>query len=180
MNDKRQLATLVRQNSQADGSLVDQMIQSAGMSKDISEIFYRQWRKYSKLEEGCQLNYMPLFYQQVFDLFDKNEMALIITAILTEKNIIVHSKNLKVLTGFLMCLRECILPLQVQSLFIPILPLHMLDIILAPIPVIIGLPSDEFEKINTPDGYWKDCMKINLDERNIDCFKSQGRKDATL
>jgi len=87
------------------------MIQSAGMSKDISEIFYRQWRKYSNLEEGCQLNYMPLFYQQVFDLFDKNEMALIITAILTEKNIIVHSKNLKVLTGFLMCLRECILPL---------------------------------------------------------------------
>jgi len=56
----------------------------------------------------------------------------------------------------------------------------MLDIILAPIPVIIGLPSDEFEKINTPEGYWKDCMKINLDERNIDCFISQGRKDATL
>ncbi|RAL43437.1 hypothetical protein DM860_012578 [Cuscuta australis] len=74
-----------------------------------------------------------------------------ITGVLLEKQVVLICPNLGVLSALVLSLIPIIRPFQWQSLFLPILPLKMLDLLDAPVPFIVGLqqkPADLRKKIS--------------------------------
>ncbi|XP_031100056.1 uncharacterized protein LOC116004232 [Ipomoea triloba] len=75
----------------------------------------------------------------------------LVTGVLLEKQVVVICPNLGILSALVLSLIPIIRPFQWQSLFLPILPRKMLDLLDAPVPFIVGLqqkPADLKTKIS--------------------------------
>ena len=84
----------------------------------------------------------------------------VLTLIMLEKKVIIHSRDLNALSLSIMALTQLLYPLQYMFPMIPILPTSMPgseQLLLAPTPYLIGLPSS-FLKYNklpqVPDDVW--------------------------
>ncbi|CAH9132864.1 unnamed protein product [Cuscuta epithymum] len=75
----------------------------------------------------------------------------LVTGVLLEKQVVLVCPNLGVLSALVLSIIPIIRPFQWQSLFLPILPWKMLDLLDAPVPFIVGLqqkPADLRTKIS--------------------------------
>ncbi|GMR61628.1 hypothetical protein PMAYCL1PPCAC_31823 [Pristionchus mayeri] len=115
--------------------------------------------------------YMLEFYNAV----TPRQMMSIYASLLRERRIIFVGSKLGQLSSCVYAAATLLYPMAWQSLFIPVLPSSLLDMIMAPMPFIIGVPK----QINDPTTLKDigDVMVINLDDRSL-----QGAHDdfATL
>ncbi|XP_022029126.1 uncharacterized protein LOC110930196 [Helianthus annuus] len=116
---------------------------------DISMIPDKVKLKLAAIEEAVSLsNWTTITICRALSL--QNVLALL-AAILLEKQVIITSPNLGVLSATVLSLIPMILPFEWQSLFLPVLPWKMLDFLDAPVPFVVGIlhkPADLKMKSN--------------------------------
>lgn len=74
-------------------------------------------------------------------------MMIIFASMLYERRIIFTSKKLTRLSACVQSANDVIYPMIWQHIFIPVLPMALIDYLLAPMPFLIGVP-DEVLKVS--------------------------------
>ncbi|CAL4065623.1 unnamed protein product, partial [Meganyctiphanes norvegica] len=88
---------------------------------------------------------------EYYNAVDSNNMMIIFASMLFERRIIVTSKRLSRLSACVQAANSVIYPMQWQHIFIPVLPEHLVDYLLAPMPFLIGVSSNLITKVNSED-----------------------------
>ncbi|KAK9069012.1 hypothetical protein SSX86_013128 [Deinandra increscens subsp. villosa] len=91
-------------------------------------------------------------------------VLILLAAVLLEKQVIITSPNLGVLSATVLSLIPMILPFEWQSLFLPVLPGKMFDFLDAPVPFVVGIlhkPSDYKMKSNN-------IVHVNLADNKVE------------
>jgi hypothetical protein len=109
------------------------------------------------------------FHDFIFDCINQYQLAHVLGSLLEEKSVLVHSKDLKKLTGFIVTLKEMLEPFQWQHIFIPVLPNMLNDVLEAPCPFFIGTPNEFFHSFVANPTVKDSFMAIDLDAKKIHC-----------
>ncbi|KAM3873619.1 DENN domain-containing protein 4B [Diretmus argenteus] len=94
----------------------------------------------------------------------------LLLAVLTEHKLLLHSLRPDVLTSVSEALVSMSFPLRWQCPYIPLCPLQMADVLLAPMPFIVGVHSSYFDLYDPP----ADVVCVDLDTNTI--FQSEDKK----
>ena len=78
---------------------------------------------------------------EYYNAVDTNNMLIIFASMLTERRIIVTSKKLSRLSACVQAANSIIYPMSWQHIFIPVLPVQLMDYLCAPMPFLIGVPE---------------------------------------
>lgn len=76
---------------------------------------------------------------EFFNAIDPLNMIKLFAAILNERRIIIHSTRLVRLTACVQACNLLLYPMEWQNVFIPIVPVSLIDYLNCPTPYIIGL-----------------------------------------
>lgn len=96
---------------------------------------------------------------------DSDCMLQVLAAILTERRIIFSSKNLGRLSCCVEAANTLIYPMVWQHLFIPVLPMQLIDYLQAPMPFLIGVPDPVLKTVRTSD--LVEVVIINIDDNTV-------------
>ncbi|XP_071519396.1 DENN domain-containing protein 1A isoform X7 [Panulirus ornatus] len=88
---------------------------------------------------------------EYYNAVDTNNMIIIFASMLYERRIIMVSKRLSRLSSCVQAANSVIYPMQWQHIFIPVLPEHLLDYLLAPMPFLIGVNTSLLSKVQMDD-----------------------------
>ncbi|XP_066962449.1 DENN domain-containing protein 1B isoform X4 [Macrobrachium rosenbergii] len=88
---------------------------------------------------------------EYYNAVDANNMMIIFASMLHERRIIMVSKRLSRLSACVQAANSIIYPMQWQHIFIPVLPEHLTDYLLAPMPYLIGVNSSLLSKVQMED-----------------------------
>ncbi|XP_023764036.1 uncharacterized protein LOC111912533 isoform X2 [Lactuca sativa] len=104
---------------------------------DMSEIPDKVKFKLAAIEEAVSLsNWTTITLCRALSL---ENVLILLSAVLLEKQVIITSPNLGVLSATVLSLIPMILPFEWQSLFLPVLPGKMFDFLDAPVPFVVGI-----------------------------------------
>ncbi|XP_040923572.2 DENN domain-containing protein 4B-like isoform X1 [Betta splendens] len=109
------------------------------------------------------------FLKLLQNLGPENTCTLLL-AILTEHKLLLHSLRPDVLTSVSEALVSISFPLRWLCPYIPLCPLQMADVLLAPMPFIVGVHSSYFDLYDPPT----DVVCVDLDTNTI--FQSDDKK----
>ncbi|XP_022691130.1 DENN domain-containing protein 1B-like isoform X3 [Varroa jacobsoni] len=84
---------------------------------------------------------------EYYNACDHHIMVQLFTAMLHERRIVIVSRRLNRLSSCVQAANLLIYPMQWQHLFIPVLPLAVVDTLNAPMPYLIGVPSSTWERV---------------------------------
>ena len=70
-----------------------------------------------------------------------HNMLVIFASMLYERRIIITSKRLSRLSACVQAANSIIYPMHWQHIFIPVLPMQLIDYLSAPMPFLIGVPA---------------------------------------
>lgn len=118
-------------------------------------------------------------YRPLFIFLSVDSILTIFTALCMEMTICVVAKNISVLTPVQEALLSFLYPFVWQGCYIPILPIQMIDILDAPVPLLVGISSEYFD--STPaEQRPRSVMFVDLDNDEIyqpsyDAFFGAGR-----
>jgi hypothetical protein len=76
---------------------------------------------------------------------DAHNMMIIFASMLYERRIIFTSKKLYRLSACVQSANAVIYPMNWQHIFIPVLPMALMDYLLAPMPYLIGVPEVTYQ-----------------------------------
>nr|XP_043611448.1 uncharacterized protein LOC122583071 [Erigeron canadensis] len=120
-----------------------------GPNVDMSMIPEKVKFKLAAIEEAVSLsNWTTITICRALSL---ENVLILLAAVLLEKQVIITSPNMGVLSATVLSLIPMILPFEWQSLFLPILPGKMFDFLDAPVPFVVGIlhkPADKKLKSN--------------------------------
>lgn len=85
--------------------------------------------------------------EPLFTTLSPNQLLPLFTSVLEERRIIFSGSNIRQLTLCVMALVELLYPLKWQHIFIPVLPMKLLDYVCAPMPFIVGIHSSMLPKV---------------------------------
>ncbi|KAK7084371.1 DENN (AEX-3) domain, partial [Halocaridina rubra] len=88
---------------------------------------------------------------EYFNAVDANNMMIIFASMLYERRIIMVSKRLSRLSACVQAANSVIYPMQWQHIFIPVLPQHLIEYLLAPMPFLIGVNTSLLSKVQMED-----------------------------
>ncbi|XP_045596538.1 DENN domain-containing protein 1A isoform X2 [Procambarus clarkii] len=88
---------------------------------------------------------------EYYNAVDTHNMIIIFASMLYERRIIMVSKRLSRLSACVQAANSVIYPMQWQHIFIPVLPQHLLDYLLAPMPFLIGVNTLLLAKVQMDD-----------------------------
>ncbi|XP_076028639.1 DENN domain-containing protein 1A isoform X5 [Oratosquilla oratoria] len=88
---------------------------------------------------------------EYYNAVDVNNMMIVFASMLYERRIIVTSKRLSRLSACVQAANAVLYPMVWQHIFIPVLPQHLVDYLLAPMPFLIGVCSSLLSKVRTED-----------------------------
>ncbi|XP_071720630.1 uncharacterized protein [Rutidosis leptorrhynchoides] len=129
---------------------------------DMSMIPDKVKFKLAQIEEAVSLsNWTTITICRALSL---QNVLILLTAVLLEKQVIITSPNLGVLSATILSLIPMILPFEWQSLFLPVLPAIMFDFLDAPVPFVVGIlhkPADSKMKS-------KDLVRVNLADNQVE------------
>jgi len=95
-----------------------------------------------------------------------NNMITIFASMLYERRIIVTSKKLSVLSACVQAANLIIYPMSWQHIFIPVLPVQLMDYLCAPMPFLIGVPEPIMKRTRASE--LGDVVVVYADENRID------------
>ncbi|XP_044258564.1 DENN domain-containing protein 1A-like isoform X3 [Tribolium madens] len=84
---------------------------------------------------------------EYYNAVDSHNMMIIFASMLYERRIIFTSKKLKRLSACVQSANDVIYPMIWQHIFIPVLPMALIDYLLAPMPFLIGVPDEVMKKV---------------------------------
>ena len=87
--------------------------------------------------------HLPTF----FSLFGPTTFYKILTAVLLERSIVFVHHNLSVISSVIIALKTLLRPFMWCHSLIPVLPRALLDHILQPLPVLVGITQDDYEQV---------------------------------
>jgi hypothetical protein len=140
---------------------------------DLRDILYRGSLCYQG--EYKFMKQRQFFHDFIFDCVNQYQLAHILGSLLEEKSVLVHSTDLKKLTGFIFTLKEMLEPFQWQHIFIPVLPKMLNDVLEAPCPFLIGTPNAVFHAAVADPEKNATFMGIDLDAKKIHCVTEGNR-----
>ncbi|CAL1680904.1 unnamed protein product [Lasius platythorax] len=88
---------------------------------------------------------------EYYSAIDSNNMMMIFASMLYERRIIFISKRLSRLSACVQACNALIYPMIWQHIYIPVLPLSLIDYLLAPMPFLIGVPTLTLQKVPKSD-----------------------------
>lgn len=88
---------------------------------------------------------------EYYNAVDASNMMLIFASMLYERRIIFTSKKLTRLSACVQSANDIIYPMLWQHIFIPVLPMALIDCLLAPMPFLIGVPDEVLKKVHRHD-----------------------------
>ncbi|XP_077576436.1 DENN domain-containing protein 4B isoform X2 [Stigmatopora nigra] len=97
----------------------------------------------------------------------------LLLAVLTEHKVLLHSLRPDVLTAVGEALISMTFPLRWLCPYIPLCPLQMAEVLLAPVPFIVGVHSSYFDSYDPP----ADVVCVDLDTNAV--FQSEDKKPLT-
>ncbi|XP_063910871.1 DENN domain-containing protein 1B isoform X2 [Zophobas morio] len=84
---------------------------------------------------------------EYYNAVDSHNMMIIFASMLYERRIIFTSKKLTRLSACVQSANDVIYPMIWQHIFIPVLPMALIDYLLAPMPFLIGVPDEVMKKV---------------------------------
>ncbi|XP_018404533.1 PREDICTED: DENN domain-containing protein 1A [Cyphomyrmex costatus] len=88
---------------------------------------------------------------EYYSAVDSHNMMMIFASMLYERRIIFISKRLSRLSACVQACNALIYPMIWQHIYIPVLPLSLIDYLLAPMPFLIGVPTQTLQKVPKSD-----------------------------
>ncbi|XP_012057029.1 PREDICTED: LOW QUALITY PROTEIN: DENN domain-containing protein 1B [Atta cephalotes] len=88
---------------------------------------------------------------EYYSAIDSHNMMMIFASMLYERRIIFISKRLSRLSACVQACNALIYPMIWQHIYIPVLPLSLIDYLLAPMPFLIGVPTLTLKKVPKSD-----------------------------
>ena len=102
---------------------------------------------------------------EYYNAVDSTNMILIFASLLNERRILMTSKKLSRLSACIQAANSLIYPMYWQHIFIPVLPNHLLDYLSAPMPFLIGVPSETFNQVKRRE--LGDVVMLDADENSL-------------
>ncbi|XP_011310982.1 DENN domain-containing protein 1A isoform X2 [Fopius arisanus] len=103
---------------------------------------------------------------EYFSAVDPHNMMIIFASMLYERRIIFTSKRLSRLSACVQACNALIYPMIWQHIYIPVLPLALMDYLLAPMPFLIGVPTPILQRVQKAD--LGDVVILNADSNCIE------------
>ncbi|CAL7941720.1 unnamed protein product [Xylocopa violacea] len=88
---------------------------------------------------------------EYYSAVDAHNMMIIFASMLYERRIIFTSKRLSRLSACVQACNALIYPMIWQHIYIPVLPLSLIDYLLAPMPFLIGVPTPTLQRVRKSD-----------------------------
>ncbi|BES98083.1 DENN domain-containing protein [Nesidiocoris tenuis] len=88
---------------------------------------------------------------EYYNAVDCDNMIRIFASMLYERRIVFTSRRLYRLSACVQAANAIIYPMNWQHIFIPVLPTHLVDYLLAPMPYLIGVPHALVDKVKKAD-----------------------------
>ncbi|XP_058057096.1 uncharacterized protein LOC131208379 [Anopheles bellator] len=103
---------------------------------------------------------------QYYNFVEPKFMIGIFAAMLAERRIIFVSRRLDILSSCVQAANAFLYPMVWQHIFIPVLPMQMVDILGAPMPFLIGVPEAVYETLRREE--IGDVVILNCDKRTLE------------
>ncbi|KAG8042296.1 hypothetical protein G9C98_004930 [Cotesia typhae] len=103
---------------------------------------------------------------EYYSAVDSHNMIMIFASMLYERRIIFTSKRLSRLSACVQACNALIYPMIWQHIYIPVLPVALIDYLLAPMPFLIGVPTSIFERV--PRNDLGDVVILDADNNTIE------------
>ncbi|KAJ9587700.1 hypothetical protein L9F63_018880, partial [Diploptera punctata] len=88
---------------------------------------------------------------EYYNAVDAHNMMVIFASMLYERRIIFTSKKLYRLSACVQSANSILYPMNWQHIFIPVLPMALMDYLLAPMPYLIGVPEVIYKRVRKSD-----------------------------
>ncbi|XP_012154513.1 DENN domain-containing protein 1A isoform X7 [Megachile rotundata] len=88
---------------------------------------------------------------EYYSAVDAHNMMIVFASMLYERRIIFTSKRLSRLSACVQACNALIYPMIWQHIYIPVLPLSLIDYLLAPMPFLIGVPAPTLQRVRKSD-----------------------------
>ncbi|KAG7363292.1 DENN (AEX-3) domain containing protein [Nitzschia inconspicua] len=101
-------------------------------------------------------------YRPLFASLSVSNIIVVLASLMEERKVVFLSHHCSILTPVAEAMVSALFPFQWVGLYIPLMPLSMLDILDAPVPYLVGVDADYFQKVpvkNRP----KDALLVDLD-----------------
>lgn len=116
----------------------------------------------------CTIIHLQRNLTEYYNAVDANNMMIIFASMLCERRIIFTSNKLTRLSACVQTANDIIYPMIWQHIFIPVLPMSLIDYLSAPIPFLIGVPAEvfkvSFEAFNLEASCPPPCVSIHIHE----------------
>ncbi|XP_014480888.1 PREDICTED: DENN domain-containing protein 1C isoform X2 [Dinoponera quadriceps] len=103
---------------------------------------------------------------EYYSAVDSHNMMIVFASMLYERRIIFTSKRLSRLSACVQACNALIYPMIWQHIYIPVLPLSLIDYLLAPMPFLIGVPTATLQKVRKSD--LGEVVILDADNNTID------------
>ena len=84
---------------------------------------------------------------EYFNAVDAQNMLIVFASMLHERRIVMVSSRISRLSACIQAANSVIYPMIWQHIFIPVLPPHLMDYLLAPMPYLAGVPISTWQVI---------------------------------
>uniref|UniRef100_A0A0R3RYM2 UDENN domain-containing protein n=1 Tax=Elaeophora elaphi TaxID=1147741 RepID=A0A0R3RYM2_9BILA len=111
--------------------------------------------------------YNAISEKQMITLYARQIRNFLICSLLKERRILFTSAKLSQLSSCIFAAAALIYPMHWQNLFIPVLPAGLVDMLMAPMPYLIGVPKRILQSVKQLE--LGDVMVIDLEERTLQC-----------
>ncbi|XP_033611221.1 DENN domain-containing protein 1B isoform X2 [Cryptotermes secundus] len=103
---------------------------------------------------------------EYYNAVDGHNMMVIFASMLYERRIIFTSKKLYRLSACVQSANSIIYPMNWQHIFIPVLPMALMDYLLAPMPYLIGVPEVIYQRVRKAD--LGDVVVLDADSNKVE------------
>lgn len=109
-----------------------------------------------------QLPMANIPFRPLFASLSVSNIMVVLGHLLEETKVCVHSNNLSLLCPVTEALRSALFPFMWSGIYVPVLPLSMVEILDAPVPFLLGVHSDYIQLVNAAEQP-KDVLFVDLD-----------------
>lgn len=102
---------------------------------------------------------------EFYNALNEKQMIALYASLLKERRILFTGHRLGQLTSCVFAAAMLLFPMHWQSLFIPVLPTDLIDMLMAPMPYLIGVPKKTFMTAKNLD--LGEVVVVDLDQRTI-------------
>jgi len=111
-------------------------------------------------------------FLQLFQALDANNVIMLWALLLTEQKVVLQCTQPHVLTMAAETLSALLFPFSWQHVYIPILPMRLIDILQAPVPFLVGIDKEILDLAESQRMIPDDVVQVDLDTNAIMCAAS--------